>query len=124
MGQPFEALVPIPPCRRPRRCPEAPRHRRRRPYSQAIPPFSLDVKHTVVPQVIDPESSRLTGSLPPTRDEARTNSPDCSTSRLQRHAASASPPAECGRSWHTGSLALSTRHSSLLHASSHYHSHS
>jgi hypothetical protein len=32
--------------------------------------------------------------------------------------------AECARSWHTGSLALSTRRSSLLHASSHDHSHS
>jgi hypothetical protein len=69
-------------------------------------------------------SSRLTGSLPPTRDATRTNSPGCRTSRLRRHAASAGPPAECDRSWYTGSVALSIRHSSLLHASSHGHSHS
>jgi hypothetical protein len=69
-------------------------------------------------------SSRLTGSLPPTRDAARTDSPGCRTSRLRRHAAIAGPPAECCRSWHTGSLALSTRHSSLLHARPHDHSHS
>ena len=79
------------------------------------------------PVTVNVFSARAVNSssrLPPTRDAARTDSPGCRTSRLRRHAAIAGPPAECCRSWHTGSLALSTRHSSLLHARPHDHSHS